>query len=546
MSFYKKYRKYKMKYIEMKYKGGDPYSIESVLPDFLKTTTNSFIDNLYKLPSLISQPLNYILEKFPSFKKDEVINEFERNIITSNKINLTNLTNNLKFTIVNDYIYINGNIVKWVDIKKKYLFSETHDVLIMREFFDFRTKFVDNLIKSIFVFYGCNPDNKCISSPSGSVGPQANLGSDYDITINNQTLNVSNIIRSFNTIILKTFGNQPSVVFDTNLYGYSALLPKQILNNKKNINESWVIDTTFNEHYFLPLDIDKEQDKWALIRLITFLSPEYKSLIKLPDNIIPPKQNKSNEDMYVERMKIFEETFKNKEINRNEIANNLSFMNYYGDETYFTIGAFKHVVGTMFYYNKKSDMEKRLFLQNQEPNKNKSVNILKNNLIHSMIENLAYFIHVLHKNNDIIIAIKYLERFIDAFKLLKITNIKNYDKKLIDLMNILKNNFRNRSNEEILSYLKSENAKDLKEIIEPLEINIDNINNIKEKIINRLNDFMNTFYLGNKSKIYEIPSNLTIKNSIYIYYLIFLIKDVITKENTFITITFNGTFTFGM
>ena len=37
------------------------------------------------------------------------------------------------------------------------------------------------------------------------------------------------------------------------------------------------------------------------------------------------------------------------------MINCLSYMNYYGDETYFTTGAFMHVVGTMFYYRNSND-----------------------------------------------------------------------------------------------------------------------------------------------------------------------------------------------
>jgi hypothetical protein len=55
-------------------------------------------------------------------------------------------------------------------------------------------------------------------------------------------------------------------------------------------------------------------------------------------------------------------------------------MNYYGDATYFTQGTFAHVVGTMFYYGGKTNCEKTALLS-------------KRQLLHSLIENLAYFIH---------------------------------------------------------------------------------------------------------------------------------------------------------
>jgi hypothetical protein len=516
MDFYKKYQKYKIKYNDLKYYGGIGESIPSK-PQL----------SINEIPTL--KTLLY----FDQFSiKNMVINKFEDVVVENNKTYLMN-NESLTFSIENNYIFINGEKVNWVGIKNKYLFNENPNEKIMRAFFDFRTTFVDNLIKIIFKFYGCNQSNECLDAPSGSVGPQANLASDYDITINNQSFNVSHVIRSFNTIIFNTFGDQPSVVFDTNLYGYSALLPKSMLKN--NINPNWVMDTTFNTHYFLPLDINKKQDKWALIRLLTFLDKEHESLINVQTKI-PSHKNVSNDKMYVKRMKIFEENFKNKKINKDIIAHNLSFMNYYGDETYFTLGAFKHVVGTMFYYSVKTDEEKKSFLRNQGPIKDKSQYIMENNLIHSMIENLAYFIHILHKNNNIITAIKYLERFMDAFKLFKIIEFTDNDTKLFELMKNLKNNFRNRSNDEILTYLKSDNSVTIKNIISDIDINIDNIDKIIHKIILILGEYM-VIFLNHHKIDFVIPGNLN-NNDIYIYYLIYIIKSVIKNNNTHIEINY--------
>jgi len=183
-------------------------------------------------------------------------------------------------------------------------------------------------------------------------------------------------------------------------------------------------------------------------------------------------------------------------------------MNFYGDETYFTLGAFKHVVGTMFYYGDKEVIDKVSFLNESE-------------IVHSMIENLAYFIHSILLKNDVIIAVKYMERFMDAYKLINIKQENNIvDNGLFNLMNELKNHFRNRSKKEIIQYLKLDK-----------DANIDNIiNNKKEELLKLMIKF-------NKG----IDLNfLTNDNYKFIYYLLFLLKNVINNKNSFINIEYNN------
>ena len=91
-----------------------------------------------------------------------------------------------------------------------------------------RKTIVDDLIKFIFNNYPpCKIDNNivCNSSPSGSVGPEATLNSDYDLTVNGN-YKISEIIQMFNSIFEKEFNKTSSEIFDTNLYGYSFLIPK--------------------------------------------------------------------------------------------------------------------------------------------------------------------------------------------------------------------------------------------------------------------------------------------------------------------------------
>ena len=217
-------------------------------------------------------------------------------------------------------------------------------------------------------------------------------------------------------------------------------------------------------------------------------------------------------------MRIFEKlmldnqdkTINDKKINilRQQIIESLSYMNFYGDETYFTIGSFMHVVGTMFYYRSESDEKKILFLTEGQ-------------LIHSMIENLAYFIHNFDHIPNIIISIKYLERFMNAYKLLKKKqgvplDIKHND--LFQLMNDIKNKLRNASQESILTYFKEKKFK---------------TTNIKENTIITI--------VNLKKGLKELLTVEQILNGDFQFYLsimIHLLMSVITDINSNIKITF--------
>ena len=93
----------------------------------------------------------------------------------------------------------------------------------MRKYFDFRKTIIDNLIANIFNYFSCNTET-CQKDVSGSVGVDANLFSDYDLTVVNQNLKTSKIIQMFNSIIFSVFNLTPAEAFDTNLYGYSCII----------------------------------------------------------------------------------------------------------------------------------------------------------------------------------------------------------------------------------------------------------------------------------------------------------------------------------
>ena len=437
------------------------------------------------------------------------------------------LTNKFDFIeIKKDTINVDKKLWNWNYIKKNHLSQ-------MKQFFDFRLHLVDTLIDKIFKYFNCGVKSSCKKIASGSVGSDANLLSDYDLTITEQNYNATKIISTFNSVIQLTFGSTPFEVFDTNLYGYSALIPKD--DSKFDNLKTWELDL-FGKHYFIPTSSpNKSQDKWAIIRLITFIenvhsltkaefpiivnAPFYANWIKTPENNLsnvsknPRKQNK----LYIDKMNYFENLmnkYSDSKITntmnitdiRDQMIESLSNMNFYGDETYFTMGSFMHVVGTMFYYRNEPDAKKIQFLTEGQ-------------LIHSMIENLAYFIHNFDHHKDIIIAVKYVERFMNAFKLLKEKQKSPLvgKEEIFTLMNEMKSKLRNSSNADLMTYFAT---KDMK-VIE------DKLKEKKDKF---------------KSLILDITTkeNLLTKTDFYLYLsiLVKLLMSVITDKNSNIKITF--------
>lgn len=465
--------------------------------------------------------------KYIEFKKKmtggEILNlqfEYEQRDIILNKIKeFCQDDNNIQCKIIDKKVKILEN-ENWDWNKIKKMVGSNSE--IMTKYFNLRKEIIDELINNVFEYFNCT-ELKCQKNYSGSVGADANLFSDYDLTIVNQNLKTSQIIQIFNSIIFNVFDCTPAEAFDTNLYGYSCIIPSSTLfKNKK----TW-LQIPFDENkYYLPQkELNIEQDKWAVKRLLTFIKDEKINISIINDDIINwlniPMNDINNlkiivrAKLYIEKMEIFEKTLKkynddnyNNETNtldetRDKMIDELSYMNLYGDETYFTTGSFMHVVGTMFYFRLYDDNDKIKILTHQQ-------------IIHSMIENLSYFIHTMNaKNNDVIIGTKYLERFFNGYKLYLIKKnilISENIIKILNLLNLIKNHYRNRADNEIINYEK----KYLIDTNDNIDINID-VKMLKLKKINELDNLILSLEQNNLKN-----TNLNEFNKCYLYTYILL------------------------
>lgn len=460
-------------------------------------------------------------------KKD--FEEKQKNIIYNKLLNFCTSENNTKCSITNNLILVSNNNWDWFYIKK--IFGKNEE--IMEKYFNFRKNVVDDLIENIFTYFDCD-DELCQLNYSGSVGADANLLSDYDLTIVNQNLKTSEIIQMFNSVIGEIFNCTPAEAFDTNLYGYSC-----IISNTSNFNNKllWKLIPFDNMRYYLSLnELNYEQDNWALKRLITFLHNDGLKInnnnittwLQIPENNIKEMSYLRRSELYIDKMNFFEslmEKYNDENLNKldninkeqiiKEMSDSLSYMNFYGDETYFTIGSFIHVVGTMFYYNNYDDSDKIKILTYQQ-------------LLHSMIENLAYFLHTMDKKqNDVLIGTKYLERFFNGYKLflLKKNNVSLKVDELLNLLKKLKKYFRNRTDTEIINYIKE---------TEPNSTIFIDVNLVKLNKIQLLENKLLGLLDSSDAKVLLLYNNN--KYQFYIYALTTLIKSCISQDYTFIEI----------
>ena len=505
--YYFKYLKYKNKYMELK--------------------------NNNKFGGTLTENIDDIVTN--AFNNMGIKNKIEQLIIDVNKTDILNYTNDNKLTLY-------GNLFTWDNYK--YLSDDVKRLIV-----GFRTDIVNMILNYIFnSFQPCKVSDItiCTYKSTGSTGTDASLNSDYDLALSG-SYKISDIIRCFNQIFKKLFGGQSSTVFDTNLYGYSYLLPYQSVEAYGNI---WTraIPTDSNSIYVLHEDDgiykNYDQDKWSYLFLYSFYD-KYKDRYILPftmtlppdleemykdiniGNYIDTRDNIVKQERYLQSMTDFENYMatlndnNDDDINtkRRTIIENIAKMHYCADESYITLGTLYHIVGPT-YFNKDED----------------STVLLKKQyyLVHSMMENLGYFINAYYSHNkDIIYAIKYFGRCVDAYILLyKIFYNTDYNNVIVEekidqvnnIAKYIKSQIRGKSNKEIagikmkINNLTMEDFENLDEAK-----NLDVAKNLLTSIYNK------NLAIEQKKKVIEKLNEIIKKE--YLLFLIELLSDGITRIN---------------
>jgi hypothetical protein len=279
-----------------------------------------------------------------------------------------------------------------------------------------------------------------------SVG-SVKLTSDYDITLYGNTNYKVNIIKSFQKTFKKYFGEDSSIVFDTNIYGkaYITFDDKEYSGYTTQESRCGQVFYYLNEN-----PSGDSQMMWGLIKylrdlregfgehiyndLIKFLEvklPKFKLLNYAKKTMIYLKNKDPSDINYTslfKRESLFINTYgDNKLIGIHDF---ISVMNFYGTETYFTRGAFIDTV-----------------VNNQMCSNKIEIPLSEVDYITSILENAGFFF--IHNNKT-----KYVVRVLNSLKLL----MKKYDKyqiiydkynKLQELLNTLQTKIVKNSKVEI-------------------------------------------------------------------------------------------------
>jgi len=400
-----------------------------------------------------------------------------------NTTNLSNLVNNtIRFLVKNNYIKaigdtdnykyyitVNGITVKlnWENIKNLKDKNRPEAEL----FWLCRKLIVDSLLKIIINEHKQNETyikiangNRLLISKDEfkdvkiySVG-STDITSDYDITLySNNNYIIGIIIEEFQNKFMKIFGEHSSIVFDTNIYGKAYIifdcsehceinyLP---IDSSKcsNQKELFYYIKSLNNHKGLIDGINGQykynQVIWGLIKYLRDLRDSFGENIynKYFDFIQKNVDNNSILDITQETLIYLRNTsitytdlIENEETHREDYKLNnfssllftndyISLINFYGEETYFTRGAFLDTVVN-------SQMCK-----GSEP----VIELYKEDYIASILENAGFFF--LHNDKT-----KYLKRVKNSLILL-IKNNKEYEYLLKsiyvhDLFNVTSDNY---------------------------------------------------------------------------------------------------------
>lgn len=229
-------------------------------------------------------------------------------------------------------------------------------------FVAFRKEFVDALIAHALAKEDCEQTCTVVSVGSSS------LTSDYDLTVSGSR--AANVVDLFNREFRAFFNDQESAtVFDTNVYGAGFLEPIQLGNFTQYGKFKYVADA----------GDARRQREWAVLKVY----PERQESIR------------ERNEAYVKALYVVQDLKKRmKETSRPDYAlrrrykESISQANYYGSETYYTQGAFMHVVG-------------------QRQSKMKDIPITRDEYLDSFVENAG---DALRKKGDV----KYVARAIDA------------------------------------------------------------------------------------------------------------------------------------
>jgi len=481
MSYKEKYIKYKKKYLDLKF-------------------------NIYGGDLCINQEE----EKDDCKEEKYLLKVFKEKVKNLDVGKILEIDNKYYFTKYDSDVQ---HLLTWENAKKYNYDNIDHGKRFLTEYQKFRELFVNCLIKKSMKKIQCT-DLDCPWDAFGST----NITSDYDITIHGPYS--SNIVQKFNDEFYYFWKETSATIFDTNLYGtsfFSPSIPDNYdlfkdnggklneyirLSNKENILAQRIWAFVKIIKFFDKFD-DNSVDKQNFMQHIhkpsmdKFREHYNEAKTKFSDLTLPITIRESNEkygkileDIRAKKNKFEQSTTdEEKKFFGEKLLEAQSYANFFGQETYFTQGAFFHVVGII--QGKIDTLEKIITV---------------GEYMDSLLENFGDFIKVFHEfshddigyemyNEFLIESSKYISRIFDAMDkiLLQLCIENDLDQNLHNNMESIRKNVRGSGNLE-----QSEIDTLLNEIYESLNFNKNSVKprlELYDKIVDHIfNDFITKYY----------------------------------------------------
>ena len=246
------------------------------------------------------------------------------------------------------YYIINKNIktkLTWENIKS----LKSNELKEL--FWLFRKLIIDTILRQLLIHLDISSDTFKIYSVGST-----SLSSDYDITLYGSNDEKIKVITEFQKRFKEIFGDDSSVVFDTNIYGKAFI--SFITDSDENLYYKSISCNNQNFYYLQPSS-ENSQLMWGLVKylrdirdafsehiyndLLSFMIKKIPSLIHLhhANKTLIYLRNKDSEKInYTSLFDIeddFISSYDDKLLGLNDY---ISLTNFYGVDTYFTRGAF--------------------------------------------------------------------------------------------------------------------------------------------------------------------------------------------------------------
>lgn len=256
-------------------------------------------------------------------------------------------------TVKGNDIRFNGKPARWHDVVAS---TFGKDDTVLKEFGTMRKRIVDTMLEEVKI-------KVCKNCKWQSVGSE-NPTSDYDVSVYGPDADL--VVKEFNSRFRKLYKCESAEMFDTNIYAFPAVSPDFTLFHHLLFNGTEL------EYITNPKDPTKRrkdmlnQHTWACVKLLMHIQPsELEQIMRKVQGPIKQCLDKAflflkgtskieliavSNQKYAKCMhKVGElrKKFRNGEGNDDMILNYkeaLANANFYGSETYFSLGPFYHVV----------------------------------------------------------------------------------------------------------------------------------------------------------------------------------------------------------